>query len=62
MDTETTGLAGAGTLAFMVGVGFFEPSLHGERFVVRQYFLRDHGDEPALLLLLDELLAQKRVW
>ena len=59
LDTETTGLAGAGTLAFMVGVGFFEPSLHGERFVVRQYFLRDHGDEPALLLLLDELLAQK---
>ncbi|MFZ1400658.1 MAG: ribonuclease H-like domain-containing protein, partial [Candidatus Promineifilaceae bacterium] len=59
LDTETTGLAGAGTLAFMVGVGFFEPSQHGERFVVRQYFLRDHGDEPALLLLLDELLAEK---
>jgi uncharacterized protein YprB with RNaseH-like and TPR domain len=59
LDTETTGLAGAGTLAFMVGVGFFEPSKHGERFVVRQYFLRDHGDEPALLLLLDELLSEK---
>ncbi len=59
LDTETTGLAGAGTLAFMVGVGFFEPTAHGERFVVRQYFLRDHGDEPALLLLLDELLVQK---
>jgi tetratricopeptide (TPR) repeat protein len=28
-------------------------------FVVRQYFLRDHGDEPAMLLLLDELLAGK---
>ncbi len=60
LDTETTGLAGAGTLAFMVGVGFFEPEAQGdERFVVRQYFLRDHGDEPALLLLLDELLAEK---
>ncbi len=60
LDTETTGLAGAGTLAFMVGVGFFEPGSQGEdRFVVRQYFLRDHGDEPALLLLLDELLAEK---
>ncbi len=60
LDTETTGLAGAGTLAFMVGVGFFEPGRQGEdRFVVRQYFLRDHGDEPALLLLLDELLAKK---
>lgn len=59
LDTETTGLAGAGTLAFMVGVGFFEQSSQGELFVVRQYFLRDHGDEPALLLLLDEMLQQK---
>ena len=59
LDTETTGLAGAGTLAFMVGVGFFEQNSQADRFVVRQYFLRDHGDEPALLLLLEELLAQK---
>lgn len=55
IDTETTGLAGAGTIAFMVGAAFFEE----EAFVVRQYFLRDHGDEPAMLLLLDELLADK---
>jgi len=55
LDTETTGLAGAGTLAFMVGVGFFE----GDVFITRQYFLRDHGDEPAMLVLLDELLAGK---
>ena len=54
LDTETTGLSGAGMLAFMVGVGFFE----GEAFVVRQYFLRDHGDEPAMLLLLDELIQR----
>jgi uncharacterized protein YprB with RNaseH-like and TPR domain len=53
VDTETTGLAGAGTLAFMVGVAFFE----GNAFVARQYFLRDHGDEPAMLYLFDELLA-----
>ena len=59
IDTETTGLAGAGTLAFMVGVAFFERGTAGEVFVVRQYFLRDHGDEPAMLLLLDELLAEK---
>ncbi len=55
LDTETTGLAGAGTIAFMVGVGFFE----GDVFITRQYFLRDHGDEPAMLVLLDELLAGK---
>ena len=56
VDTETTGLAGAGTIAFMVGVAFFE----GDAVVVRQYFLCDHGDEPAMLLLLDELLADKK--
>lgn len=62
VDTETTGLAGAGTLAFMVGVAFFEsnPTSDSDAFVVRQYFLRDHGDEPAMLLLLDELLQQKK--
>lgn len=59
IDTETTGLAGAGTLAFMVGVAFFERGSTGDVFVVRQYFLRDHGDEPGMLLLLDELMAEK---
>lgn len=61
LDTETTGLAGAGTIAFMVGVAFYECNAAGdvEALVVRQYFLRDHGDEPAMLLLLEELLAQK---
>ena len=55
IDTETTGLAGAGTLAFMVGVAFFEE----DALIVRQFFLRDHGDEAAMLTLLDDLLAQK---
>ncbi|MFO7663478.1 MAG: ribonuclease H-like domain-containing protein [Chloroflexota bacterium] len=66
LDTETTGLAGAGTLAFMVGVGFFEAQHRPEEdsvetgaFVVRQFFLRDHEDEPAMLQFLDELLADK---
>jgi len=53
-DTETTGLAGgAGTAAFLIGVGFVE----GDRFVVRQYFMRDYDEEPALLHALAELLA-----
>ncbi|MGD2077540.1 MAG: ribonuclease H-like domain-containing protein [Chloroflexota bacterium] len=55
LDTETTGLSGAGTVAFMVGVAFF-----GDKaFVVRQYFLRDHSDEPAMLSLLADLLAER---
>ncbi len=46
LDTETTGLAGgAGTAAFLIGLGWFE----GERFRVRQYFMRDYHEEPALL-------------
>jgi uncharacterized protein YprB with RNaseH-like and TPR domain len=55
LDTETTGLAGTGTLAFMVGVGYFD----GAAFVVRQYFLRDPGDEPAMLTELAALAADK---
>lgn len=46
LDTETTGLAGGtGTYAFLVGLGFFAAS----DFVVRQYFLRDYGEEEAML-------------
>lgn len=65
LDTETTGLAGAGALAFIVGVAYFEPQIvlvdgemtSREVLVTRQYFLRDHGDEAAMLRQLDELLA-----
>lgn len=49
IDTETTGLArGAGTYAFLVGVGGFED----DQFVLRQYFMPDFGHEEALLDLL----------
>ncbi len=59
LDTETTGLAGAGTLAFMVGVAFVERGPASDVVVVRQYFLRDHADERAMLRLLNELLEEK---
>jgi uncharacterized protein YprB with RNaseH-like and TPR domain len=46
LDTETTGLAGGtGTAAFLIGAGWVE----GDRFVVRQYFMRDYHEEAALL-------------
>ena len=55
LDTETTGLAGgAGTAAFLIGVGWFE----GERFHVRQYFMRDYHEEAALLHALAAELAR----
>lgn len=46
LDTETTGLAtAAGTLAFLVGLGWWEGSL----FRQVQLLLPDHADEAALL-------------
>lgn len=57
LDTETTGLAGGtGTAAFLVGIGFVD----GERFRVRQYFMRDYHEEAALLAALAEDLRRFR--
>jgi uncharacterized protein YprB with RNaseH-like and TPR domain len=57
LDTETTGLAGgSGTAAFLVGIGFID----GDRFRVRQYFMRDYHEEPAQLLALAQDLAPFR--
>lgn len=55
LDIETNGLSGAGTFAFLVGLAFFE----GEALIVRQLFLDERADEPAMLSLLDELLAER---
>jgi len=55
LDTETTGLAGgAGTAAFLIGLGFVD----GEHFRVRQYFMRDYHEEGALLHGLAEELRR----
>lgn len=54
VDTETTGLAGgAGTVVFTIGLGWFEDrgdaaGAAGD-FVFEQLFLRDFGEEPAML-------------
>ena len=46
LDTETTGLSGgAGTVAFLVGVGFVEE----DSFVIEQYLMRDYSGEPELI-------------
>jgi uncharacterized protein YprB with RNaseH-like and TPR domain len=47
LDTETTGLAGGtGTLAFLIGLGFFTD----DGFLLKQYIIRDPTEEPAMLL------------
>ena len=55
LDTETTGLAGGtGTYAFLIGVG----SIDASGFRLRQFFMRDYGEEASLLYRLAEYLAQ----
>lgn len=53
VDLETTGLSGgAGTLAFLVGCGYFE----GDAFCVRQFFLPAFRAERALLAAVASLV------
>lgn len=55
LDTETTGLSGgAGTVAFLVGVGYVE----AEEFVIEQSVLSDYADEPEMLARLAALLRR----
>jgi len=56
LDTETTGLGGAGTVAFLVGIGYFDK----ENFVVKQLFMRDYDEEPAMLSYLENELASRK--
>jgi uncharacterized protein len=73
IDTETTGLAlGAGTYTFLIGIGTYELQGGGEEtrflpesgfldgpgdFVVRQFFMRNPGEERAQLHLVEEALS-----
>ena len=45
LDTETTGLGGSRTVAFLVGMGF----LGDNGFEVHQFLMRDYPEEPFLL-------------
>ena len=58
LDTETTGLAGgSGTYAFLIGVG----RIAQDGFRIRQFFMREFGEEASLLSALDEHLKQFEV-
>lgn len=58
LDTETTGLSGgAGTVVFVVGLGWFET----DAFVLEQFFLRDFGEEPAMLRAVAHRLAERPI-
>lgn len=55
IDTETTGLSGgAGTVAFLVGVGYINRGF----MTVEQFFMRDYSDEPELLYRLKAIMER----
>jgi len=55
LDTETTGLSvGTGTIAFLIGIGFFS----SDTFVLRQYLIRDYNEETAVLTVLNDTLSR----
>jgi uncharacterized protein YprB with RNaseH-like and TPR domain len=57
LDTETTGLAGGtGTMAFLIGLGWFEKG----HFHVRQILARDFGEEKAALFYLAQIAGKKK--
>lgn len=57
LDTETTGLSGGtGTMAFLIGLGWFEKG----DFQVRQILARDFGEEAAALACLADIARQKK--
>lgn len=54
LDTETTGLAGgAGTMAFLIGAAHVSE----QGFHLRQWFVREHGEEASALHSLAEYLG-----
>ena len=58
LDTETTGLAGgSGTYAFLIGVGRITP----QGFRVRQFFMREFGEEASLLSAVSQHLNEFQV-
>lgn len=57
MDTETSGLrGGAGTVAFLIGAGWFEESA----FHIRQYLMRDYHQEAEMLTRVFARFAQAK--
>ncbi len=55
VDTETTGLSGgAGTCAFLIGIGYFQDDV----FCLTQYLMNDFNEEPALYHALNQFIEK----
>ncbi len=57
IDTETTGLGGSGSTAFLVGIG----SISKQGFEIRQYFLPDYSDESFMLEAIREEISSNKI-
>jgi uncharacterized protein YprB with RNaseH-like and TPR domain len=58
LDTETTSLSGGvGTLAFLIGLGYFE----GNNFVVEQHIMRDFDEELSMLHEVAKVISHRQV-
>ncbi len=57
LDTETTGLGGTGTVAFLIGAGFFDTI----GFTIHQYIIPDFSDEAGMLEHLLDKFTDKTV-
>ena len=55
IDTETTGLGGAGAVAFLIGVG----RIIDEGFELLQYIIPDYSDETAMLEDLNSIFSDE---
>ncbi|MBU1075754.1 MAG: ribonuclease H-like domain-containing protein [Spirochaetes bacterium] len=56
-DVESTGLScGAGNMAFLVGLGFFNKK---KEFVIEQYFIEDYINEKGMLYILEDFFKKK---
>lgn len=57
LDTETTGLSGGvGTLAFLIGLGYFED----DSFVIEQHLMRDFDEELSMLNNVASIMDKRR--
>jgi uncharacterized protein YprB with RNaseH-like and TPR domain len=54
LDIETTGLHGAGTVAFLIGIGRFQDG----SFVLDQFFMRDYDDEEPMLEYFSKVFSK----
>lgn len=52
VDTETTGLRGAGTVPFLIGAGYVDEDV----FTVRQLVMRDYPEEASQLAIFADML------